>query len=110
MCYLDFLTYTTSLYIKNCSLLQISVTYRISWRRSRHNFCNSKEDIENKKLVSGEGHLRIRVAPSTGSSNVIPARFVCTDFSIAEDWATGEFTDFKMNYTDFTSSSDFHLG
>ena len=60
--------------------------------------------------MSGEGHLRIKAAPSVGASNVIPARFVCTDFSIAEDWATGEFTDFKMNHTNFDTSSSFYLG
>ena len=60
--------------------------------------------------MRGEGHLRIKAAPSAVSSDVILARFVCTDFSIAEDWATGEFTDFKMNFTDFISSSDFYLG
>lgn len=60
--------------------------------------------------MSGEGHLRIKAASSFGASNVIPARFVCTDFSIAEDWATGEFTDFKMNYTAFVSLSYFYIG
>ena len=60
--------------------------------------------------MRGEGYLRIKAAPSAGSRNVIPARFVCTDFSIEEDWATGEFTDFKMNHTDFDTSSSFYLG
>ena len=60
--------------------------------------------------MRGEGHLRIKEASSFGASNVIPARFVCTDFSIAEDWATGEFTDFKMNHTNFDTSSSFYLG
>ena len=91
------------------SLLQILVSYRISWRRTAHNVCNSKKDIENKRLANGEGHLRIR--SSTGSyHNVIPAKYVCTDFSIAEDWATGELSEFKMNYTDFVSSPSFYLG
>ena len=74
-----------------------------------HYFCNSKEDIDNKKLASGEGHLRIRT-PSVSSRNVIPARFVCTDFSIAEDWATRELSEFKFNYTDYVSSPYFYLG
>lgn len=74
-----------------------------------HNFCSSKGDIENKTLESGEGHLRIRT-PTGRSHNVIPAKFVCTDFSIAEDWVTGELSEFKMNYTDFVSSSYFYLG
>ena len=94
---------------KSFSLFQILVTYRISWRRTRHNFCNSTEDIENKILKSGEGDLEVR-APSMTPQDVIPARFVCTDFSIAEDWATGELPEFKMNYTGFVSSPFFYLG
>lgn len=98
------------IYTKSYSLLQILVTYRISWRRTAHDFCNSKEDIENKKLASGEGDLLIRSAPSAFSLKVIQARFVCTDISIVEDWATGELSEFKMNYTEFVSSSYFYLG
>ena len=74
-----------------------------------HNFCNSKEDIENKRLADGEGHLIIR-SSSVGFLNVIRAKFVCTDFSIAEDWATGELSEFKLNYTNFISSASFYLG
>ena len=83
-------------------MLQILVTYRISWSRPAHNFCNSTDSIKNKKLKIGEGYLRIK-APSTTTRDVIQVKFVCTDFSIAEDWATGELSEFKMNYTDFVS-------
>ena len=98
------------IYTKSYSLLQILVTYRISWRRTAHDFCNSKKDIENKKLASGEGYLMVRSAPSASSHNVIQAKFVCTDISIVEDWARGELSEFKMNYTDFVSSPYFYLG
>ena len=83
-------------------MLQILITYRISWSRPAHNFCNSTEDIENKRLKIGEGYLRIK-APSITTRDIIPAKFICTDFSRAEDWATGELSEFIMNYTDFVS-------
>ena len=59
--------------------------------------------------MSGEGYLQIW-APYIGASDIIPARFVCTDFSIVEDWATGELSEFKMNYTGFLPPSYFYLG
>ena len=74
------------------------------------NFCNSTEDIENKKLKSGEGHLKVRAPSMSRPQDVIPAKFVCTDFSITEDWETGELSEFKMNYTGFVSSPFFYLG
>ena len=98
------------LYIKHYSLLQILVTHRMSWKRTSHNFCNSKEDdIDNRRLVRGVGALNI-MTPSRFLYNVASARFVCTDFSISEDWVMGEFTDFKMNYTAFVSLSYFYIG
>ena len=74
------------------------------------NFCNSTEDIENKKLKSGEGHLKVRAPLMSRPQDVIPAKFVCTDFSITEDWETGELSEFKLNYTGFVSSPFFYLG
>ena len=54
--------------------------------------------------------MKIRAPSMTAPRDVIPAKFVCTDFSIAEDWATGELSEFKMNYTGFVSSPFFTLG
>ena len=91
-------------------MFQILVTYRISWKRTWNNFCNSTEDIENKKLKDGEGYLKVRAPSMPLARDVIRAKFACTDFSITEDWETGELSEFKMNYTGFVSSPFFYLG
>ena len=68
--------------------MQIEISYHISWQRSFGNnyFCDNNT-ITSGHLKRGEGSLTCQY----GCSGSISAMsFICTDFSIEEDWSYGE--------------------
>ena len=84
-------------------VLQVEVSYRISWRRSYSaHFCDSTT-ITNGHLIRGEGSLTCQY----GCSGTITAMsYICTDFSTDEDWTFGErilIYDFSTNINDIVA-------
>ncbi len=69
------------------AFFQIEFTHRMSWRRSAGFFCD-QNTINNRQLIGG-GNLYCNRGCYwyLGSLN-----FYCTDFSVAEDWSSGEKT------------------
>ena len=72
---------------------QIEITHRIAWRRGWYN-CDSST-ISSRTLIGG-GSLNCR---SGCSGSLGSMSFYCTDFSVAEDWTSGERT-----YTSYIGS------
>ena len=66
------------------SPLQIEISHRIAWRRSRVGCTQST--IDSRALIGGGTlYCRSGCSGSVGSMN-----FYCTDFSTSEDWSAGE--------------------
>ena len=66
----------------------MEISYHISWRRNRAagGFCNANT-VSSGTLVTGEGSLTCQY----GCSGTIAAMsYICTDFSIEENWSFGE--------------------
>ena len=75
--------------------MQIRFFHRIAWRRTATtNFCTSS-DIGTDKLF-GTGDL---VCASGCSGLVGNLSYFCTDFSVLEDWVSGE-RSFTYNISD----------
>ncbi len=66
--------------------IQIEITHRMSWRRSAY-YCD-QNTINNRQLIGG-GYLYC----SRGCRWYLGSlSFYCTDYSVAEDWSSGERT------------------
>ena len=65
----------------------MEIFFHVSWRRSfdRETFCD--QSIINSGTLIGEGQLRCL---SGCSGTISSMSFICTDFSIEEDWTFGE--------------------
>ncbi|KAK3104751.1 hypothetical protein FSP39_009316 [Pinctada imbricata] len=86
-------------------LLQIEITYRIAWRRSSSgNYCDASSVSTTK---SGEGTLYCQTC-SPKITIKDPMSYVCTDFSVSEDWTAGENT-VTFDFTRANSPS-FYVG
>ena len=81
-------------------ILQVEISYRISWRRSRRAHSCDSSTVASGHLISGEGSLTCQYGCSGA---ITPMSYICTDFSIAEDWTFGERIltyDFSANIRD----------
>lgn len=76
---------------------EMEIFYQISWRRSAYS-CDSST-VASGSLLSGEGHLRC-IFGCSGS--IAAMSFICTDFSVDENWSFGEN---RLVY-DFTAAAD----
>ncbi len=69
--------------------LQVEISYHISWRRN-YIFADVNCDdaaINQGRLVSGQGDLTCQ---SGCSGTITSMSFICTDFSVEENWSFGE--------------------
>ena len=69
--------------------LQVEISYRISWRRD-YRFADVYCDdvvINQGRLVSGQGDLTCQ---SGCSGTITSMSYICTDFSVEENWSFGE--------------------
>ena len=79
-------------------MLQVEITYRVAWRRSRSlDFFCDNTTISSNSLVTGEGSIDC----TNGCSGTIISQlsFFCTSFSVVEDFTLGGRTvsfDFTM--------------
>ena len=65
----------------------MEISYHISWRRNSGGGNCDSTTVANGNLLSGEGNL----ACGNGCSGTITAMsYICTDFSIEENWSFGE--------------------
>ena len=83
--------------------LQIEITHRVAWRASRiGNYCD-QTTISSQDLLASGGYL---VCESGCSEIMGNMSYYCTDFSISEDWTTGErtYTYNATGITDFEAS------
>ena len=74
----------------------MEISYHISWRRNRvaGGFCDANT-VSSGTLVTGEGSLTCQY----GCSGTIAAMsYICTDFSIEENWSFGEYR-YAYNFT-----------
>ena len=71
-------------------MLQIMITHRIAWRRSWSGTTECEEsDKDTTTLFYASSGENLNCA--VGCSGVVGAMtFFCTDFSLFEDWVTGE--------------------
>ena len=86
--------------------MQFEITYHVSWRRDTGNnyFCDDNI-VGNQTMLRGEGDLRC-LAGCIGT--IAPMSFICTDFSVVENWSFGEN---RFNHTfSSTSSSTVTIG
>ena len=69
-------------------LIQMEITFRISWRRSFNSlaYCD-QSTIVNDQLIGANGNVQCEQGCSGTISDV---RYRCTDFSVEEDWSFGE--------------------
>jgi hypothetical protein len=69
-------------------LIQMEITFRISWRRSFNSlaYCD-QSTIVNDQLIGTNGNVQCEQGCSGTISDV---RYRCTDFSVEEDWSFGE--------------------
>ncbi|KAJ8032100.1 Integrin beta-like protein D [Holothuria leucospilota] len=66
------------------SFPEVLFSYRVSWRRDIY-FCNQQR-IDNMIPIRGEGYLLC----GNGCSTLVDTfDFICTDFSVDENWTTG---------------------
>ena len=78
----------------------MEISYQISWKRSRSGHkCNSIH-VANGVLFNGESNIKCQY--SCSGTIISPISYVCTYFSIEDDWSFGEN---HQTYT-FNSTSD----
>ena len=80
--------------------MQIEITHRMAWRRG-HDYCDA--NTSSTALLSG-GDLACR---SGCSGNLGSMSIYCTDYSVSEDWTSGErtyTTNIGTNVTSFEAS------
>lgn len=66
-------------------IFQITIRFRISWRRSSGgNWCD--DDTISNHTLTGSGHIEC-FSGCTG--NVGSLAFLCTDYSTTDDWSSG---------------------
>ena len=76
--------------------IKTEISYHISWRRDSGagGNCNSTI-VANGNLLSGIGSLRC-ISGCSGTITQLP--YICTDFSIQENWSFGE-RSFSFNFS-----------
>ncbi|XP_066930554.1 uncharacterized protein [Clytia hemisphaerica] len=78
---------------------EILVDYRVSWRRSfnwRNTGCDDAT-IQNRHEFGGEGDLLYHENNPDRRYSLTKATYICTDYSVKEDWTTGEKTSIRVN-------------
>ena len=97
-------TFNAVIYCQNCCFhIKTEISYHISWRRdsSPGGNCDSTT-VANGIHLSGEGSLQ---CISNCSGTITQLSYICTDFSIQENWSFGErsisfnFSSVTTNYT-----------
>ena len=83
--------------------IKTEISYHISWRRNNGgNFYCDSTTVANGTLLSGQGYLR---CISGCSGTITQLSYICTDFSIQEDWSFGE-RSISFNFSSVTTTSD----
>lgn len=78
--------------------MQIEISYHISWRRdSGVGICDSNA-VANKSLLRGEGSLQCLYGCTRSPLVITQMSFICTDFSVSENWLFGEH-QLRYNFT-----------
>ena len=69
----------------------MEIFFHISWRRSRTDFFCNQSVIESGELIGESGDLECLYGCHYGYNIIISnVLFMCTDFSVEEDWSFGE--------------------
>ena len=77
----------------------MEISYQISWRRSGGHGCTST-NVTNRHLFHGESKIDCRY--SCSGDIISPISYVCTYFSVEDDWSFGEYHEMY----NFSSVSD----
>ena len=83
--------------------VKTEISYHISWRRDNGGnfYCNSTT-VANGNLLSGQGSLQ---CISGCSGTITQLSYICTDFSIQENWSFGE-RSVSFNFSSVTTTAD----
>ncbi|XP_076070857.1 uncharacterized protein LOC143042452 isoform X2 [Mytilus galloprovincialis] len=88
---------------------EVEITYRLTFRRGafeRHE-CNDSTII-NGDLVTGEGSLQC-ISGCSNIATIVPSmNYYCTDYSVDEDWTSGQ--DSTTYTFSATTTNVFHFG
>ena len=76
----------------------MEISYQISWKRSSSRKCTSTH-VANNYITTGESSINCQY--SCSGTIISPISYVCTYFSIEDDWLFGEYhTTYHFNVTD----------
>ena len=78
----------------------MEISYQISWRRSANGHECTSDNVTNSTLINGEDNIRCQY--SCSGTIISPISYVCTDFSVEDDWSFGEYHSTSI----FNSASD----